>query len=437
MASTEATAAAWPRSPPLPWRQGPDVIRGDRLNQPSYSFLQTLPGGAVGEVRLVWHEPLQRMLVQKTIDLLGLEDAVAYREPRLLDRVQHDHIVRIRDAQPDPDIDHGLTLVMDYLSGGSVHGALQDGHRFGVRGALLLAGQVLDALDHLHLGHGFLHRDVKPGNVLLDQDRKTAYLGDLGSASPLSDGGRTCNAHGGTLLYRPPEYRTGVLDARSDLYSLGVTLLEMLKGPLPYEQMDPLQMEESLGRGRRAFSDRLAEFPPHVNRQVRRAVKSLMSQTPSSRRHPRSTRFAGYKNAGPSTGDHRGPATVRLPNGRALGCRAATAKSVPTASRLCHCPLDQTVAESALASSIASERAPPGDDYHLTPYRIPMTGPPWTEPFRQRIVTRSNGEQPRAAGPGQLDTDAGSRSGQSSRLQQSVPSLLKPRIPSPRPRPGL
>ncbi|WP_433294623.1 serine/threonine-protein kinase [Actinoplanes sp. CA-030573] len=262
---------------------GPDVIHGDRLDKPTYSFLKTLPGGSVGEVRLVWHEPLQRMLVQKTIDLLGLEDAVAYREPRLLDRVEHDHVVRIRDAQPDPEVEHGLTLVMDYLAGGSVDAALQDGHRFGVRRALVLAGQILDALDTLHAKHGYLHRDVKPGNVLLDEDRKAAYLGDLGSSAPLSDGDRTCEAHGGTLLYRPPEYGTGVLDVRSDIYSLGVTLLEMLRGPFPYEKMDPLQMEERLGRGRRAFADSLAEFPPHVNDQVRRAVRALMAQNPSSR----------------------------------------------------------------------------------------------------------------------------------------------------------
>ncbi|MCG5437486.1 serine/threonine-protein kinase [Micromonospora foliorum] len=259
------------------------MLHGDRLDQPSYSFLRTLPGGAVGEVRLVWHEPLQRMLVQKTIDLLGLEDAVAYQEPRLLDRVQHDHVVRIRDAQPDPEINFGLTLVMDYQPGGSVHDALKEGHRFGVRRALLLAGQVLDALDHLHIQHKFLHRDVKPGNILLDQDRKTAYLSDLGSAAPLSDGDPTCSAHGGTLLYRPPEYASGVLDARSDVYSLGVTLLEMLRGPFPYDRMDPLQMEEALGRNRRAFPDGLAEFPPHVNPQVRRAVRSMAAQAPSSR----------------------------------------------------------------------------------------------------------------------------------------------------------
>ncbi|QOC94918.1 serine/threonine-protein kinase [Micromonospora craniellae] len=204
-------------------------------------------------------------------------------EPRLLDRVEHDHVVKIRDAQPDRDIQHGLTLVMDYLAGGSVHSALQGGHRFGVRRALVLVGHILDALDHLHAKHGFLHRDVKPGNVLLDESRETAYLGDLGSAAPLSDDDRTCEAHGGTLLYRPPEYGTGILDVRSDIYSLGVTLLEMLRGPFPYEEMDPLQMEERLGRGRRAFPDRFAEFPPCVNDQVRRAVRALVSQNQSSR----------------------------------------------------------------------------------------------------------------------------------------------------------
>ncbi|WP_435152624.1 serine/threonine-protein kinase [Micromonospora aurantiaca (nom. illeg.)] len=312
------------------------MLHGDRLDQPSYSFLRTLPGGVVGEVRLVWHEPLQRMLVQKTIDLLGLEDAVAYQEPRLLDRVQHDHVVRIRDAQPDPDVNHGLTLVMDYLPGGSVHSALENGHRFGVRRALLLAGQVLDALDHLHVGHKFLHRDVKPGNVLLDGDRKWAYLGDLGSAAPLSDRDRTCRAHGGTLLYRPPEYVSGVLDARSDVYSLGVTLLEMLRGPFPYEQMDPLQMEESLGRGRRAFPDRLAELPPHVNPQVRRAVRSLTAQNPSSRpasafdalRRLQECRTIDWRPCGPRNGGFNEWEGAGLP-GRDGRARSYRVESVP------------------------------------------------------------------------------------------------------------
>jgi serine/threonine protein kinase len=258
------------------------VLHGDRLDKPTYSFLQTLPGGSVGEVLLVWHEPLQRMLVQKTIDMLGLEDAVAYREPRLLDRVEHDHVVRIRDAQPDPELAQALTLVMDYLPGGSVDGALQEGYRFSVRRALLLAGHVLDALDHLHAQHRFLHRDVKPGNVLLNQDRTLAYLGDLGSAAPREADG-TSAALGGTLLYRPPEYASGRLDARSDVYSLGVTLWEMLAGPFPYDRMDPSKMEDALARLRRAFPDRFFEFPAHVNPQVRRAVRSLAHVDPDSR----------------------------------------------------------------------------------------------------------------------------------------------------------
>jgi serine/threonine protein kinase len=262
------------------------LLHGEKKAQPTYSFLRSLPGGS-GEVSVVWHDVFKREMVQKTINVLGVEDAVAYREPQLLDRIDHPRIVRIREAQHDPDIDGAVTLVSEYLPEGSVHDALTAGTRFGVRQALTAAADLADALDHLHHlrldGHaGFLHRDVKPGNVLLDANGSRGLLTDLGSAAPLDPDG-TCAAHAGTLLYRPPEYAVGTLTVRSDLYGVGMVLLEMLSGAFPYALLDPLKMEKAAAAGRRTFPDRLVVFGPSVNDKVRRAIRCLIAADPSRR----------------------------------------------------------------------------------------------------------------------------------------------------------
>lgn len=256
------------------------MLHGEKQNQPTYTFLRALPG-ASGEVCVVWHHLFKREMVQKTINVLGVEDAVAYREPQLLDKIDHGRIVRIREAQPDPDIPWTVTLITEYVEGGSVADALDAGARFGARQALTVAADVADALDYLHHVRledhdGFVHRDVKPGNVLLDAAGARGMLTDLGSAAPLLPDG-TCGAQAGTLGYQPPEYAAGAMTVRSDLYGLGMTLLEMLSGPLPFDRIGGPRMAKSAAAGRRTFPDRMVAFGPHVNDTVRRAVRSLMA----------------------------------------------------------------------------------------------------------------------------------------------------------------
>lgn len=257
------------------------VLHGERISQPTYAVLRTLPEGSSGEVRVVWHDVFKREMVQKTINTLGLEDSLAHQEPQLLDRIDHDRIVRIREAQPDPDVSHAVTLVMEYLPEGSVGKALEAAERFGIRDAIRVATDILDALDHIHVVHGYLHRDVKPGNVLLEKAGSRGMLTDLGSAAQLSIDS-TCDANGGTLLYRAPEYRFGRLDVRSDVYGVGVMLLEMLGGPLPYA-MDPQVAERRIAQGHRAFPARLVAFPPHVPPGIARAVRALVARDATRR----------------------------------------------------------------------------------------------------------------------------------------------------------
>ncbi len=139
--------------------------------------------------------------------------------------------------------------------------------------------------------HGYLHRDVKTSNVLLRDGGTAAVLTDLGSAARLGEDG-SCGAAGGTLLYRAPEYASGRLTVRSDLYGAGVLLLELLGAALPTGPDSAERMERSLAAGRRAFPDRLVVFGPHVPDRVRTLVRGLIAVDPM-RRPERASDAAG------------------------------------------------------------------------------------------------------------------------------------------------
>ncbi|HEY0339536.1 MAG TPA: hypothetical protein VGC34_01915, partial [Steroidobacteraceae bacterium] len=99
------------------------ALAGEALNRPTYSFLQTISEGSNSICRLVEHEIFGQQMVQKTISLLGVPDGLARSEPRLLVGLDHDHLVRVREAQWDPDypVDQMMvTFVTEYYEGKSV-----------------------------------------------------------------------------------------------------------------------------------------------------------------------------------------------------------------------------------------------------------------------------------------------------------------------------
>jgi serine/threonine protein kinase len=262
------------------------ALAGEALNRPTYSFLQTISEGSNSICRLVEHEIFGQQMVQKTISLLGVPDGLARSEPRLLVGLDHDHLVRVREAQWDPDypVDQMMvTFVTEYYEGKSVQTAQADGHVFSVGVALAVAGDVLEALHHLHVSHRLIHRDVKPGNVMLNGDRDYARLGDLGSAALLAPGESTVQAASGTLLYRAPEYSAGFLDARSDLFGVGMLVFEMLNGPFPYDVLDGDELERRADAGKITLLPRYLRNKPWVPTSVARFTSKLMAPEPARR----------------------------------------------------------------------------------------------------------------------------------------------------------
>ncbi len=260
-------------------------IRGDRLEKPSYAILRSLRGGNVGEAWLAQHEVFGQRVVQKTYSVLGLEDSVATREPRLLRNIDHPHVARVYEAQWDPDYDRAITFVMPYYEGGSIADAFDEGYRFSLHRAVRLAEHMLDALAHVHTVHRYIHRDTKPGNVFLDGQRENAYVGDFGSAAEMDATG-CVPAIEGSPLYMPPEGgpQNGEMGITGDIYGVGVTLYETLNAPFPYPNISPQEVERRLARGQRALPDRMfEEWQPCVPDDLRSIVRKAIRANPTER----------------------------------------------------------------------------------------------------------------------------------------------------------
>ncbi|MDP9266267.1 MAG: serine/threonine protein kinase, partial [Chloroflexota bacterium] len=163
----------------------------------------------------------------------GLATERFRREIALLASLQHPHILPLYDSG---ESDGALFYVMPFIAGETLRGRLEREHRLPVEDAIRIAREVADALAYAH-GHDVIHRDVKPENILMLEGH--ALVGDFGIARALDRAaGRRLTDAGfavGTLSYMSPEQASGdPVDGRSDLYSLGCVIYEMLTGDVPY-----------------------------------------------------------------------------------------------------------------------------------------------------------------------------------------------------------
>lgn len=199
---------------------------------PGYRILRTLGAGGMATVFLAIQESLGREVALKLLSPSLAADPVAterfLREGRIAAKLAHRHIVGIHDV----GVHEGQPyLAMEYMPGGVVATSIA----LAPAEALEITRQVALALDHAH-AHGVVHRDIKPENILRRLDGSYA-LGDFGIAraasaeSALTQEGLAI----GTPYYMSPEQIQGLpLDGRSDLYSIGVVLHQLLTGQLPY-----------------------------------------------------------------------------------------------------------------------------------------------------------------------------------------------------------
>ncbi|MGW2048732.1 protein kinase domain-containing protein [Streptomyces sp. NPDC001858] len=250
-----------------------------------YQLRDLLGEGGMASVHLAYDAVLDRQVAVKTLHTeLGREQAFRERfrrEAQAVAKLTHTNIVSVFDTGEDEV--EGLTtpyIVMEYIEGRPLGSVLDEDVRqqgaMPVDKALKITADVLAALEISH-EMGLVHRDIKPGNVMMTK-RGVVKVMDFGIARAMQSGVTSMTQTGmvvGTPQYLSPEQALGRgVDARSDLYSVGIMLFQLVTGRLPFEADSPLAIayahvqEEPV-----APSSINRALPPAVDALVARALK--------------------------------------------------------------------------------------------------------------------------------------------------------------------
>ncbi|MDQ2905547.1 MAG: protein kinase [Ktedonobacteraceae bacterium] len=203
-----------------------------------YELRRRVAQGGMAEVYLAYDRRVRRQVAIKV--LYGRDESFVRRferEALAVGALSHDHILPLYDfGEQSP----WYYLVMPYVEGGTLRDYLYKRKRLTLEEAASFLDQIASALQHAH-DHGVVHRDVKPSNILLRPDGY-AYLADFGLAKAIM-GAEALTSDGtivGTPEYMAPEQSNGLNDYRSDIYSLGVILYQMLTGRVPFTAESPV-----------------------------------------------------------------------------------------------------------------------------------------------------------------------------------------------------
>ena len=255
-----------------------------------YRLLERIGEGGMGEVWKAHDDNLDRdvaikMLLQGTLGNATTRERFR-REALVLSRLSHPGVATIFDF----DVRNGYEfLVMEYVAGGTLESRLETGP-LAIDDVLRLGAGIAEALDNAHR-HGFLHRDLKPGNVALTAEGRPKIL-DFGIALLLDDGRGApritqTGTFVGSLPYMAPEQLMGdVCDARTDIYALGVLLFEMITGRLPFvkDRYEAL-MFAIISTAAQSVRSLRPDAPPALDRLIAECLRKDPADRPPSAAH--------------------------------------------------------------------------------------------------------------------------------------------------------
>jgi serine/threonine protein kinase len=259
-----------------------DLAPGDQVA--GYQIQERIGRGGMAVVYRALDLRLGRQVALKVLaPELGEDEGFRLRfmrESRAAAGVEHPHIVPVYEAGESAGV---LFIAMRYISGGDVRSLIEAEGRLSPGRTAAIASQVASALDAAH-ARGLVHRDVKPGNILLGQASNGldhAYLSDFGlskqsfTSSTLTSTGQFL----GTLDYVSPEQIQGQpVDGRADQYALACAVVEMLTGAPPFRRDDTralmwAQLEAAPPR----LTERRPELPPQADQVIARAMTKSAS----------------------------------------------------------------------------------------------------------------------------------------------------------------
>ena len=208
----------------------------------SYHILEVVGRGGMGVVLKAMDTSLEKIVALKMIDPLLARDGNFVRrfktEAKALARLENPNIVAVYALR---ETESGFFMVMEYVPSKPLSSHLQEYGAFNLYDTISISKQLLSAISHAH-SVGVIHRDIKPSNILLCDNGKIKVT-DFGLAKVIqqkSPESTVTQTRAGTLYYMSPEQVKGLknVDTRSDLYSLGMTIYEMITGRVPFDKTE-------------------------------------------------------------------------------------------------------------------------------------------------------------------------------------------------------
>ncbi|MFE3647806.1 protein kinase [Streptomyces sp. NPDC059152] len=350
-----------------------------------YQLRDLLGAGGMASVHLAYDSVLDREVAIKTLHTeLGREQAFRERfrrEAQSVAKLTHTNIVSVFDSGED-ELDGGMVpyIIMEYVSGQPLRSVLDgDITQHGAmptEKALKITADVLAALEASH-EMGLVHRDIKPGNVMMTK-RNVVKVMDFGIARAMQSGVTSMTQTGmvvGTPQYLSPEQALGRgVDARSDLYSVGIMLFELLTGQLPFDADSPLAIAYAHVQEEPPVPSSInRSLPPAVDALVARALKKNPNERFPTAEAMRDEclRIAGSGQSGAT------PLIISEgPRARTSGSSVSSAV-FPTASGNPHTPVPPSVQQpyQPMQAAYGPSTPPPVNNAYPTPVPGPAPTP--------------------------------------------------------------
>jgi serine/threonine protein kinase len=247
--------------------------------------LRRLGAGGMSEVYLAYDPDLHRQIAIKVLPE-ELAKSATYvgrfrREAEVGQKIHHPNIVHCLEWGTDAKTGQRF-LVMEYVKGRSAQAILEEDGPLPLKEATRIVLDIARALEELH-HRGYVHRDVKPGNILVDEEGR-AKLADLGVAKPLADAAELTSFDQGvgTPYYMPWEQmlNASLVDARSDLFALGATFYHLVAGQVPFTGKDQTEVSRKKDEGE--FKP-VRDLDPSLPRSIDTILSKLLARMPKDR----------------------------------------------------------------------------------------------------------------------------------------------------------
>jgi eukaryotic-like serine/threonine-protein kinase len=236
-------------------------FRGQTIGK--YRILAPLGSGGFGAVYLAEDTWIDKKVALKVPHRQNLDFGELLKEPRLLASLNHPNVVTVLTAERQDNV---FFIVMEYVPGDTLESIIEREGALDLARVLDYTCQICNAVDHAHR-HGVIHRDLRPGNVLVSE-QGLVKVADFGTSRFLE-----IAAHGTTVIgsppYMAPEQFQGKAVFASDIYSLGVTMYQMLIGSLPYRTPQPGDLD-------RLIKGELVTPPKERNQKIPKGISDII-----------------------------------------------------------------------------------------------------------------------------------------------------------------